>query len=912
MCVSRLVLRTFTLVLFGALALGTVAAAQTPSSVWTIPGTVNAGGLNNTRFVSDLAVTNPGSTPALATISFIPANGTTPKQVTLNAGQTVVYRNVLDSLWGAQGAGATQVASDLPLLIRARTYNTASSGTYGVALPVFADDRLLNLGDTADSLWISQSADGSSGYRTNVAVVFPDDGGGSATVTIYDADGGKLASQDYSLDAPGFQQFGVGSFAGAVPLGRAEVVVTSGRAAGYSVVVDNVTGDSSLFTFEDLPAGFQDVLVNGVARRNGANNTFFRTDGRFYNPGSTDATVSVAFHASQNTNSAPLTGTFTVPAGKIRDVVDVLDSLLGLPVGSAGALRFKSDASVAILCRTSNVDPLGVKPGTFGAQQKPRQLLSFLMSADAGAVVTGIRQNATFRTNVGFAAGADGSDYALTLKSASGATVATATGSLGAFGWTQPNVADLFPGTTVPDDATLLVRVTSGSVDVFDSSIDNASGDPVVTPIMPLPAEIPSSATIGPAGGSVRSVDGVLTLKIPAGALSVPVAIGLAQAPNDAPKGIGPGYDISPDGLAFAKPALLSLRYGPGGLDVPEIDGIALAFPVGATWAGLTGGRIETSARTLTIGLPNTSPSPPKSLTAGRVTHANPGASRIVAVQGIEIVIAGTWVPTDGEKMLTPIFHLQPSGTGEESASALISELNLDPKDVTVFPPEIGTISRFDIDKYTYKAPHSIGHASLPVKIRMKVLVTNSKPYETSASLHVVRRKWNLSVEFKLDLQCLGGNEDFGYSYSDAQSQNFLLDADLSLNAEPTLGTLPADAVVKNCKCTATMLGQPGTITFPGVGGKLFTLPSPMFQMVGKAEILNMIPSIQRTCPCPWCVPPQTTFTYPPDDPSDSFTFEIIQLVFVGGLRPSDGTPRWIILEPPVLTIITEWHSIKE
>src|SRR5450759_2822901 len=170
------------------------------ASTWTIPGTVNAGGLNNTRFVSDLAVTNPGSVPAQATISFIPANGTTPKQVTLNAGQTVVYRNVLDSLWGAQGAGATQVASASPLLIRARTYNTAASGTYGVALPVFADERLLSLGDTADSLWISQSADAASGYRTNVSVVFPDAGGGSATVTIFDANGGEIGSQDYSLD----------------------------------------------------------------------------------------------------------------------------------------------------------------------------------------------------------------------------------------------------------------------------------------------------------------------------------------------------------------------------------------------------------------------------------------------------------------------------------------------------------------------------------------------------------------------------------------------------------------------------------------------------------------------------------------------------------------------------------------
>ena len=316
---------------------------------WTIPGTVNAGGLNNTRFVSDVALTNPGALPASVTLSFLGPGGLPPRTINLPAGATTVYRNILDALWGAQGAGATQVTSTTPLLIRARTYNTAASGTYGVALPVFADARILAAGKAADSLWISQSADGSTGYRTNVAVVFPDTGGGAATVTIYGADGNEIASQDYSLDAAGFQQFGVGSFAGAVSVARARVEVTRGRAAGYSVVVDNVTGDSSLFTFEELPTGYQDVLVNGVARANGRNNTFFRTDGRFFNPVDEDAVVKVSFHASGASNPAPVSGTFTVPGGRILDVTDLLGSLLQLPVGSAGALRFETDASVAIL-----------------------------------------------------------------------------------------------------------------------------------------------------------------------------------------------------------------------------------------------------------------------------------------------------------------------------------------------------------------------------------------------------------------------------------------------------------------------------------------------------------------------------------------------------------------------------------
>ena len=54
------------------------------------------------------------------------------------------------------------------------------------------------------------------------------------------------------------------------------------------------------------------------------------------------------------------------------------------------------------------MDPTGANPGTFGSQQKPVPLLSFLTSADAGAAVTGIRQDTSFRTNVGFAAGAEG------------------------------------------------------------------------------------------------------------------------------------------------------------------------------------------------------------------------------------------------------------------------------------------------------------------------------------------------------------------------------------------------------------------------------------------------------------------------------------------------------------------------
>ncbi|MBK9063216.1 MAG: hypothetical protein IPL89_08475 [Acidobacteria bacterium] len=751
---SWLTLRTFVSVL-GALALGSVAAAQNPSSVWTIPGTVNAGGLNNTRFVSDLAVTNPGGVPARITIALVPANGTAPSPVTLAAGATVVYRNVLDRVWGVQGAGATQVTSDVPILIRARTYNTAASGTYGVALPVLADDRLLVPGLTAHSLWVSQSADGSSGYRTNIAVAFPDAGGGAATVTVYDAGGNEAGSQDYALDAAGFQQFGVGSFAGGVAVARAEVQVTRGRAAGYSVVVDNVTGDSSLFSFEELPSGYQDVVVNGVARANGRNGTFFRTDGRFFNPTDEDATVKASFHASGPSNPAPVSRTFTVGAGRILDVVDVLDTLLGLPVGSAGAVRFETDASVGILCRTSNVDPFGVVPGTFGAQQRPNPLLSFLMSADAGAVITGIRQGAAFRTNVGFAAGADGADYTLTLKSSSGATVATATGSLGAFGWTQPNVQDLFPNATIPDDATLQVKVTTGSVDVFDSSIDNASGDPVVTPIMPLPVAIQSFATIGPAGGSVRSDDGRMTLKIPAGALVAPVAVSLApQAVADA-EALGSAYALTPPSLSPSKPLLLVFRPASGapGSNLASVT-LGVRTPAG-TFAAV-GGRIDPAAGTLSVPIVSTNPSAAASRAAVASQRSlDEAPTLIVPLSAMALVPAEPFVLTDGSVDLQVILKWPPSAGIRPPGFRL--SLSLDDL-LTVtrrwLRPRIGSIV-VQGQSARYTAPHRIGGPAARAEFRVAFRRDGVEQFFVPINVVIVRRDWRIETEVRLQQPCL-------------------------------------------------------------------------------------------------------------------------------------------------------------
>lgn len=781
--------------------------AQSPptAAVWTIPGIANVPGQSSTHFVSDVAVTNPGATPAMAFVTVVPGNLLSAVPVTLGPGQTVVWRNVLQQLFGLSTSGALQVTSDgTPLLIRARTYNDSLSGTYGVALPVFGTDGFLLEGDIGHSLWVSQSPDPTQGYRTNIAVLFPDAGGGAATVTVFDGDGNQIGQTDFSLASAGVQQVGIGKFASAANVARATIEVKSGRAAGYSSVVDNVTGDSSLFTFDDLPAGPQDVLINGVARANGKNGTFFRTDGRFYNSGSLDATVKPYFLASGASNPSPAQGSFTVPAGKVLDVTDVLWTFFGLAPPASGAIRFQSDAPVAILCRTSNVDPTGARPGTFGAQQKPVPLLSFLSSADAGALITGVRQNAAYRTNIGLAAGGDGASVQFKLMTSQGATVGTATQTLGAYGWSQTAVDKLF-GVATPDDAEILVTLTQGSADVFDSSVDNLSGDSVVTPAPPLPVAIPTSATIGPAGGSIRSDDGRLTLKIPAGALASMTSFSIATTSNGAPNGLEAAYDISPDNLTFSKPALLVFTYASTDVNGTGSGNLGLAVQNGTDWLGIGGGAIDLASGTLTVLLSSTTPaalsfplSARTPLAAGSRRFAPYGAVRIDPPSPICVLTRHTRI-------------LKVSCVGPGAAAAP----GLTPLSTTVSPSSLGgswfvdgkagglpggeggTIS--GSMTATYTAPSNFtqwSSHSVDVKVTAPD-VPNFRAVPLRAKVYVVPQNLLLYFKGTESVTCDNVSIPFEISYTSERDMALTVHDDFSITGEPA-STSPVDKITSN------------------------------------------------------------------------------------------------------------------
>ena len=231
-----------------------------------------------------------------------------------------------------------------------------------------------------------------------------------------------LGTQAYSLAAAGFQQFAVGAFAGAVAIGRARLVVTRGRAAGVRrrrrqrhgrLVALRVRGSAR------GPAGRprerrragertkRDVLPDGRADLQPVRRR-------------TRASRSPSTRTRPRTRTRP-PPTFGVPAGRILDVVDVLRRSSGCPSGrrarcaSRRTRPSRSSAGRATWTRRART------PGRTGRSRSPRRSSSFLTSADAGAVVTGIRQNAAFRTNTVSRRARTGQAGSLALKNAAGA-----------------------------------------------------------------------------------------------------------------------------------------------------------------------------------------------------------------------------------------------------------------------------------------------------------------------------------------------------------------------------------------------------------------------------------------------------------------------------------------------------------
>ncbi len=107
---------------------------------------------------------------------------------------------------------------------------------------------------------------------------------------------------------------------------------------------------------------------------------------------------------------------------------------------------------------------------------------------------------------------------------------------------------------------------------------------------------------IGPAGGSIASPDGRLTLAVPQNALAETVTFAIQPITNKAGNGLGSAYRLEPNGKTFATPLEISVRYDDHDLEgtVPEALSLAYQDQQGA-WHAQKSAKLDPAAKTLTV-----------------------------------------------------------------------------------------------------------------------------------------------------------------------------------------------------------------------------------------------------------------------------------------------------------------------
>ncbi|MEO7649115.1 MAG: hypothetical protein ABIZ80_01485, partial [Bryobacteraceae bacterium] len=152
--------------------------------------------------------------------------------------------------------------------------------------------------------------------------------------------------------------------------------------------------------------------------------------------------------------------------GELREIPDVVASALGAERDAAGAIQVQSDAAVVVRARTSSA---GV--GAFNAMSPP----PVLAGEGSTATLIGLRGAAStigFVTTTGAVAGLTLNDGNGNLVAAQDAGVALEPGSV-----RETLLAELFPGTDIPESAVLVIAVHSGSLAAYAQTTDAITGD---------------------------------------------------------------------------------------------------------------------------------------------------------------------------------------------------------------------------------------------------------------------------------------------------------------------------------------------------------------------------------------------------------------------------------------------------
>jgi hypothetical protein len=110
------------------------------------------------------------------------------------------------------------------------------------------------------------------------------------------------------------------------------------------------------------------------------------------------------------------------------------------------------------------------------------------------------------------------------------------------------------------------------------------------------------TARIGPAGGTLATADGALTLEVPAGAVAADTDFSIEAHTNPVAVSLGAGYQLEPHGVTFVHPVRLTYALPAGAASERAIAGLLAAYRTDdGTWRAHEDVTRDAAARTVTV-----------------------------------------------------------------------------------------------------------------------------------------------------------------------------------------------------------------------------------------------------------------------------------------------------------------------
>ncbi len=239
--------RAVLLGLVATLALALPAAALSPGTDILVPAAARGDGANNSTWITDLCLYNPGTVAVTGSVAWMVRNqaNASPQtfSFTLLPGETLCIDDVILNRFGLTSAGgAFRVQASGAVVATSRIYNLKSGVTFGQGFEGILRSAATGAGGSTDVVGLTNNAS----FRSNIVLMDASGSGSTVALSLRDASGTELGSRTYTLLAYEPKLFnvtdlGVSTF----DVGTLHASVTAGSALVVGSKIDNdpATGD---------------------------------------------------------------------------------------------------------------------------------------------------------------------------------------------------------------------------------------------------------------------------------------------------------------------------------------------------------------------------------------------------------------------------------------------------------------------------------------------------------------------------------------------------------------------------------------------------------------------------------------------------------------------------------------------